>query len=268
MSLSCHVMIIDDEDWIREGLSEHIDWERLQLTMMGAFKDGEEALRYLEQAPIDLILSDIRMPNMNGLELLRWLRNTASANPKLLRTKVIFLSGYGDFGYAQEALRLGAIDYLLKPADLEEIENALAKAKSIWLKEIELEDKLAALSGDYERYERNSKESIEPTSHLVKRALRLISERYAEELQLSQIAEELFVTPNYLSRLFRQETGLSFSDHLSQIRLKKACEMLVTSPMKIYQVGEAVGYPNSRYFSEWFQKQTGMAPGDYRNRHT
>ncbi|WP_156158041.1 helix-turn-helix transcriptional regulator [Gordoniibacillus kamchatkensis] len=88
-----------------------------------------------------------------------------------------------------------------------------------------------------------------------------MSSKFADELHLSELAEELCVTPNYLSRLFRQETGRSFSDYLSDMRMEKAMELLKSSTLKIYQIGDAVGYPNPRYFSEWFHKQTGMSPG-------
>jgi len=268
MRLPCHAIVIDDEAWIREGLVQHIDWHRMQITFLGAFSDGDEALGFLRQAPVDLIISDIRMPHMSGLELLRFIREEAIENSRLQRTKVIFLSGFGDFSYAQEALRLGATDFLLKPADVEMIEQALLRAKDQWATEMEYDLQRSIRLGHPNRSSgKGSVASEQQPSHLVTRALYLMMEHYTEDIQLGQIADSLYVTPNYLSRLFRQETGLSFSEQLSQIRLKKACELLISSPSKIYQVGESVGYPNSRYFSEWFQKQTGMTPGEYRNKH-
>lgn len=255
---TCRAMIIDDEAWIREGLSEHIEWEKLGIELVKVFQDGNEALDYLEKDSTDILLSDIRMPNMTGLELVARLREKARNDPfsKLSQIKVIFLSGYGDFKYAQEALRLGAVDYLLKPADVEEIEIALMKAKALCKQDGEESSALTAV------------EPVEePSSYLIKKALQFIQVHYAEDISLSHIAGELFVTPNYLSRLFRQESGQVFSDYLSRIRMEKAYAMLVDSNLKIYQIGEAVGYPNPRYFSEWFQKNAGMSPGDYRKRN-
>jgi len=255
---ACRAVLIDDETWIREGLSEHINWDLLGIELVQIFQDGLEAIEYLEVDPVDIVLSDIRMPNMTGLELVARLREVESAKPSPAKTKVIFLSGYGDFKYAQEALRLGAVDYLLKPSDVEEIEEALQKAKQLCSKEITHELEAPA----------EPKAAEEPSSYLIKKALQVMHAKFTEDLHLNQIADELFVTSNYLSRLFRQETGKSFSDYLSELRIEKACELLVSSTQKIYQIGEAVGYPNPRYFSEWFQKQMGMSPGDYRARRS
>ncbi|WP_169306731.1 response regulator transcription factor [Cohnella pontilimi] len=248
----CRAIIIDDEEWIREGLSEHIDWDKLGIELVRAFKDGTEAFSYLEKETADIILSDIRMPNMSGLELLSRLRERGAGRPDLTQVKVIFLSGFGDFKYAQEALRLGAIDYLLKPTEVEEIEASLLKAKR-------------RHEESFERTAPAAEPAEEPSSYLIKKALQLLSDRYHEDLHLSDLAAELFITPNYLSRLFRQETGKSFVELLMEIRLEKARAMLTQDMVKIYEVGLAVGYPNPRYFSEWFQKNTGMSPGEYRN---
>lgn len=253
----CRAVIIDDETWIREGLSEHINWGMLGIELVHVFQDGLEAIRYMEDNPVDILLSDIRMPNMTGLELVARLREMEKERSMPANTKVIFLSGYGDFKYAQEALRLGAVDYLLKPSDVEEIEVALHKAKMLCTSDTPLPDASSL----------ETKAAEEPNSYLIKKALQMMSSRFTEDLHLNQIAEELFVTSNYLSRLFRQETGKSFSDCLSQLRIEKACELLGSSTLKIYQIGESVGYPNPRYFSEWFQKQKGMSPGDYRSKH-
>jgi two-component system response regulator YesN len=149
-----------------------------------------------------------------------------------------------------------AVDYLLKPSDVEEIEEALAKAK--------------ALGGEQEaslQDEGSMGKAEEPASYLIKMALNVMSSKFTEDIHLSEIVDELCVTPNYLSRLFRQETGRSFSDYLSDLRMEKAIELLKSSKLKIYQIGDAVGYSNPRYFSEWFQKHTGMLPGDYRKHH-
>lgn len=255
----CRAVIIDDEAWIREGLCEHIRWEKLGIELAAVFRDGMEAFSRLEEDPVEILLSDIRMPNMTGLELVARLRESAKRNENraLSRTKVIFLSGYDDFKYAQEAIRLGAVDYLLKPTEVEEIEEALLRAKNLWNRERRMT--VAPDAGE---------QPEEPGSYLIRKALNYIREHYAEDIQLTKLANELFVSPNYLSRLFRQETGLSFVDHLSRVRLEKACDLLREGVLKIYQVGEAVGYPNPRYFSEWFQKNTGMTPGEYRNRHS
>ncbi|UJF34871.1 response regulator transcription factor [Paenibacillus hexagrammi] len=265
-------IIIDDEAWIRDGLSKHIGWERLGIELVQIFEDGQDALSFLLENPVHIVLSDIRMPNMTGLELVATVREEAKQRKHLSDMKVIFLSGFGDFKYAQEALRLGAVDYLLKPTDVEEIEEALAKAAALVGNTNDITNNRTSTSMSSTNTNGTSSLEIadlieEPASYLIKKALGMMAATFTEDIHLSEIADELCVTPNYLSRLFRQETGKSFSDLLSDLRMEKATELLRTSTLKIYQIGDAVGYPNARYFSEWFQKQTGMSPGDYRKQH-
>ncbi|NOU98897.1 response regulator transcription factor [Paenibacillus planticolens] len=259
-NVECRAVIIDDEAWIREGLSEHIDWKKLGIVLVKVFHDGADAFAYLKEEPVDIILSDIRMPNMTGLEMLAKLRDSASesAANDFSRIKTIFLSGYNDFKFAQEALRLGAVDFLLKPSDLVDIENALLKAKHLWTSNGAIQFKQLC----------STEPTEEPGSYLIKRALNYIHAHFAEEIHLTDIAKELSVTPNHLSRLFRQDIDQSFSDYLSQMRMNKACSLLVESNMKIYQIGDMLAYTNPRCFREWFQKNTGMSPVEYRKKHT
>lgn len=245
-------IIVDDEAWIREGLSEYIGWNGLDIDLLGAFADGHEALRFMEAQPVDIILSDIRMPSLSGLELITKLREQEQERRRDEHAQVIFLSGYDDFKYAQEAIRLGAFDYLLKPTEVEEIEIVLRKATLICGKQENAQDPATAVD--------------DSMSYLIKKAIHLINEHFSEDIQLSQLAAELYVTPNYLSRLFRTETGKVFSDYLSELRMEKAFALLKEGELKIYQIGVEVGYPNPRYFSDWFHKNAGMTPGEYRKR--
>ncbi|RED59387.1 response regulator transcription factor [Cohnella lupini] len=258
---SCKAIIIDDEAWIREGLSEHVGWQELGIELVQAFQDGAEAYDYLVREPAAIVLTDIRMPNMTGLELLAKLHELKNVRPDRSIPKVIFLSGYEDFKYAQEAVRLGAVDYLLKPAEVEEIESSLAKAKRMCDESIESVSQNGQSATKLAVVE-------EPSSYLIKKAIHILATRFREDLHLTDIAGELFITPNYLSRLFRQETGKSFGELLSEVRLDNARALLLSNDaMKIYEVGSAIGYSNPRYFSEWFHKNTGMSPGEYRNHH-
>ncbi|MED4582315.1 response regulator [Brevibacillus choshinensis] len=271
MNHPCRAIIVDDEDWIREGLCEEIGWERLGINLAASFSEGTHAITYVLEHRVEIILTDIRMTQMTGLEMLAMLREHAADDPSLNAIKVIFLSGYGDFKYAQEALRLGAFDYLLKPSEVEDIERVLAKAKQQWEQDVQLQEMVqktsASADTESKRSWRGDGVKEEPSSYLVKKAQSIIRERYAEDLQLTKLAGEVFVSPNYLSRLIRQETGFSFVEYLSGVRLQHAIVLLMSSHLKIYEIGEKVGYPNPRYFSDWFQKQTGFSPVEYRDRH-
>ncbi|GKH30670.1 response regulator [Muricomes sp. OA1] len=118
------IMIVDDELIIREGISTFIDWEGLDCQIAHSASDGLEAVEFLQTACVDIIITDIRMPGKNGLELAEYVRKYAPS------TKLIILSGYSDFKYAQEALRHGAFDFILKDNPLSKIENAVRRAIS------------------------------------------------------------------------------------------------------------------------------------------
>lgn len=115
------MLIVDDEPIICRGLRCTIDWEKLGVEVIGEAYDGEEALRMQEQLPADFILSDIRMEGMDGLELAEQLRL------RFPETRLVIISGYEDFGYARQAMRLGVNDYLLKPVEVEELTKVVQK---------------------------------------------------------------------------------------------------------------------------------------------
>lgn len=113
------LLVVDDEIWIRERISKEIPWESVQAEVVGTAEDGQEALEMAEELEPDIIITDIRMPGFDGIELLRELRK------KSLDIKVILLSGYNDFSYAKEAIKYGAFDYVLKPAEDQELLNVV-----------------------------------------------------------------------------------------------------------------------------------------------
>ena len=113
------LLVVDDEIWIRERISKEIPWESVQAEVVGTAEDGQEALEMAEELEPDIIITDIRMPGFDGIELLRELRK------KSLDIKVILLSGYNDFSYAKEAIKYGAFDYILKPAEDQELLNVV-----------------------------------------------------------------------------------------------------------------------------------------------
>lgn len=120
------VLLADDEPFIMEGLKILIDWESEGYEIAGTFANGEQVLEYLKSAEADLIISDIKMPGMDGLELLARIREMG-----LTRVQFILLSGYEDFSFAQQAIRHGCIGYILKPMEAKELTALLRKVRSL-----------------------------------------------------------------------------------------------------------------------------------------
>lgn len=237
------IVIIDDEPKIRNGLSHmlarHIAWN-----VVGVFEDALSALEYLEKHHVDVILTDIKMPEMNGLEMIARLRE------KNLRTYVIIISGYGNFQFAQQAIELGVFRYILKPTNPRELIEVLEKVEKLRQKD----------------EEDTTEEKVEVGNLLVMKAVEYIEQNYAGKISLKDIASHLYVTPNYLSNLFKQHTGENMSSYITDYRLKKSREYLKRPEYSVTEIAELVGIGNSRYFSNIFKKKYGQTPSEYRNR--
>ena len=117
------VIVVDDERFVRMGIVGETDWASLGCEVVGEAENGLDALELVHKKNPDLMICDIRMPKMNGLEMLKKLRE--EKNP----VQVIFLTAYSEFSYAREALKLYAFDYLLKPFEDGELESAILRAK-------------------------------------------------------------------------------------------------------------------------------------------
>lgn len=119
------VLLVDDEPFIARGLSVLVDWNALGFTIAGTASNGKQALSFLKKHPVDLILADIQMPVMDGLELIEILRRD-----KISDAYFVILSGYSDFEYARQALRFDCMDYLLKPVMTDQLTELLQKVRA------------------------------------------------------------------------------------------------------------------------------------------
>lgn len=362
------ILLVDDEPIVREGLKNGVDWNDMELQLVGCEANGQDALKTFIQEGADIVLTDIRMPFMDGLQLTREIKILDST------TIVILLSAYDDFKYAQQAIKLGAFDYILKPIDIQllklTIKKAISERKKILEKEkntlpslqerdlkffnsqyfknsLELETELikALKRGDSEtsvktlntiwnqfniiNYSIDFKKrwsleliatitrvlidigenadvlfketdpwkqicdkstddklynwiksiievvceyiSISKNSKnrkLIDLAIQMIEENYSDlHISLNSIADKLYISPNYLSTLFKSEIGITFSEYLTSYRIEKAKTLLKDVKVKIYEVAEAVGYNDQHYFTKVFKNFTGMTPKEFKERN-
>jgi two-component system response regulator YesN len=390
------VVIADDEPIIREGIRDAVDWESLGLEVVAEAGDGEEALELALRHRANVLLVDINMPIMNGLTLIREVKE------QLPNIRVVIVTGHDEFGYAQQAIRFGVDEYILKPANPDQLNEVLLRVKreldrsasqeshllmasrqirknipllrerfcNEWIEEAlseqEIVDQLQFLDlpvrppnafgivrwpevdlGQSVRSERDRQlmlfaienicsEVLSPREHaifrdssgfigaivwgeadeqlfaeieahvarylklhivtqcvpveggyadvgaayrkaragvyketsispLVRRARQYLREHYSDsQLSLESVAKAIGVSPVYLSRLFKQETGTTFVTLLTQIRISKAVQLLSTTDRSIADIGEAVGYESQHYFSTAFKKVVGVSPNRYR----
>lgn len=243
------VVLVDDEQVIVDGLTRVVPWAEYDCRVAATAFDaasGEAAVR--EHRP-DILFTDIRMPDRDGLSMIAGLR---SEFPDML---VIVLSGYNDFEYAREAIRLGVFRYLVKPSKMDEIDEALKAATQ--------QDRADA----GERVAESGSESTADTanSFVVRRALEYMEEHYAEKLSLAMVAEQCYVSQWHLSKLLNTHTNQSFYDIQNNIRIKKAKELLQQPQLKVNEICERVGYTDTAHFSRVFKHLTGMSANAYRN---
>jgi YesN/AraC family two-component response regulator len=237
------LIIVDDEIHIREGLKENLSWHELGFVITGLFENGRQALNYVERYEIDVALTDVRMPVMDGLEFAR--RVYEGRYP----AKIVFLSGYAEFEYAQKAIEYGVHAYILKPVDWDKLALEFLKIREILDAKHHAFESGGEPRGYYEKIKNKVQEYIQ--------------ENY-RTATLESAAVRVFISPNYLSKIFKRKAGISFSEYLLEVKMKKAEEMLLRIENKIYEVAFAVGYDNPKNFSRAFKQYSGKTPREFR----
>ena len=242
------VVLVDDERLIIRGLSTVVPWQELGCEVAGTAYDGKTGLELIRTIKPDIVLTDIRMPNMDGLTMLAAIR---SEYPEI---QTAVLTAYRDFDYARQAITLGVCRYLLKPSNLEELKEAVRLMVS----------RLETLPS---RKEEPEEETVRAAgNHLVRAALAYMKDHCSEQhLSLNDVADHVYVSQWHLSKLLNRETGQSFFDLLGSLRISKAKELLEDSSMRIHEVAEATGFSDVAHFSRSFKRFAGCTPGEYRN---
>ena len=234
------VLLVDDEIMIREGFKRLFDWESHDCEVVGEAADGMEALAKLDALEPDIAIMDINIPIMNGLKVIQLSRI------KHPDTAFVIVSGYDDFAYCREALRLQITDYILKPVNYEEFGTCIDNLK------IALFQRQSSGAGE-QREER--------TIHGITQYLQ---EHLAEEVSLSVLAEEFHLSAQYISQLFKNEIGVGFLTYLPNIRMERAKQLLLSTSLSIAEVSEQSGYSDYRVFTKVFKKSEGITPSQYR----
>ncbi len=257
------VIVVEDENLVRKGLILTTPWEDYGFEVIGEAETGDEGLKLAAELHPDLIVTDIRMPGMDGLELIERLG-------ELIEAEYLIISGYNDFSYAKQAMRLGVKDYLLKPIDDEELYQVLERlaesirskkqAKKVQESLSHIEDSKIMLFKEY-----LLDNELKAKSNYVWEAIKYLKESYREDLNIRKVADFLKISESYLSRLFKMETGYTFVEYLTNYRIKKAIELLREKSEKIYEVAALVGYSDSRYFSALFRKYVGVTPSEFKD---
>jgi two-component system response regulator YesN len=253
------VLVVEDEPAARKELVLLTPWDELGMVCVGEAADGEQALEKIRSTSPDIVITDIRMPGMDGLSLIEALCDLATSAEKDL-PEIIILSGYSEFEYARRAMRFGVDEYLLKPIEDEALGAALLRKAT----------KIHARSPQHQAEKRFfNKDELQhldnESSTFVDTAIDIIGRRYIQGVSIEEVATELGVSSGHLSRIFKRETGFTFVDYLMHVRIKHAMELLHDPGVKIYEVADLVGYEDPRYFAQVFKKIVGVNPREFKD---
>jgi len=257
-----NLFIADDEAIIRQGLLS-IDWRSIGVRVVGDVSNGFEAVDLLQSEIIDVALVDIRMPGFDGIELSKFVFEHEMC------TRVILLSGYKDFEYAQSAIRYNVSQYILKPSSPEELLEAVKNASQQAEKRRQNDMRLRLLEAEL-----GKRQLIMDDNDIVlgefdrtfitQRILNYIADNYKKPVSLSSMSKELYYSTVYLSKVIKKDTGYTFLEILNAVRVHSAAERLREDNQNLAIVGESVCINDPRYFSHVFKKYFGISPAIYR----
>lgn len=238
------VVIVEDEELVRRGIVTAVNWASADCEVVGEAASGAEGIDVIRSSHPDIVVTDIRMPGMDGLEMIRRLREEGC------EAKFILLTAYSDFSYAQKAVKLGAVDYLLKPFHDGELEAAAARIADRGRSRAQ--SPLTGIADSKNRY--------------VSEAAQFMSTHLNDpDMSVGAVARQLGLSEGHLSHLFKKETGMTVSSYLTACRMEKARELLSDCRSRVYEVAERVGYRDIAHFSSSFKKSVGVSPSEYQN---
>ncbi|MGC3952861.1 MAG: response regulator [Propionicimonas sp.] len=252
------VVLAEDQEFVRQAIAAMIRTDCQDFEVAGSYADGAEVLAGFDQAVPDIVLTDIKMPRLDGLHLARLLHQ------RYPRVKVIILSGYGEFEYARKAMSYGVSEYLLKPCRPEDLYGAL-RAAAAEIEEYRSLSRLAVRGVDAaESGSEPASGSESNADALLGRAVAHIREKYWTDLSLDDVARACYVSGRHLSRLLSEKLGASFTTLVTETRMERARELLRDPSYRVQEVATLVGYNDYRYFNYVFKKTTGQTPTAYR----
>lgn len=234
------VLLVDDEIVIREGFKKLFDWAAHDCEVVGEAADGMEALMQIDTLLPDVVIMDINIPVMNGLKVVQM---SKMKHPDMA---FVIVSGYDDFSYCREALRLQITDYILKPVNYDEFGICI--------------DNLKISMFENKKMEQTGEEG----EQMIVGIVRYMQEHLKDEITLNVLANEFHLSAQYISQLFKNEIGVNFLAYLTNIRMEQAKKLLLSTDDTVAEIAEKSGYADYRVFTKAFKKSEGVTPSQYR----
>ena len=243
-----NVAVFEDNPLVLKSITSTINWNELGCVIAGTAENGNDAYTLMQEIRIDIVISDIKMPGIDGLSLAKKVSDMG------LHTKIILITGFHEFDLARQAVHLGVFDMLAKPVSNESICASVNRATEILMEEFADLPEVSPFRAP------------DNASSLVRHAIAFLNLHYPTEITLEIVSAHLKVSPNHLSRILKRETGFGFVEILTKIRLAEALKLLERPDAKVYMVAEQVGYRDYAYFYQVFKKYYNTSPQKYRNK--
>lgn len=240
------ILLVDDERWVRTALKWTINKLNLPVEVVQECENGLQALEWIKENQVDLIMTDVRMPIMDGMTFVKELANIKE------KQDVIVISVHDEFQFVQQALRSGVTDYLLKPIEEEDLRASLEK----WLQTEE--------AGKQIKTAVSTANGPAVPSTTIEQVLEHIRKTPLNEVTLHETAQKIHVNPSYLSQLFKQQLNKKFIDYLTELRIEEGKHLLLHTTLRMSEIADRVGYGDVAYFSNNFKKMTGCTPSEFR----
>ena len=251
----CRILIADDEPIERMVISKTIqNYFGDELEIFQA-ENGREAIAVFQEKDCHIALLDISMPGIDGLEAAEEIRKGSQT------CSIIFLTAYDEFDYAKRAIRVHALDYLLKPSTKEDLIAVLEEAVYLSRQDSAL---AKAPLDRAETEEKDEKLDVVKNQVLAEHIREYLATHYMEDISLQDAAEQLHYSDAYFCKFFKQNFDKSFIVYLSELRIAKAKELLADITINVKDIGQKVGYRDSSYFTKVFKRFTGVTPSEYR----
>lgn len=253
------VLIAEDEDIIRKGILFTFPWSEMDCCVVGEARNGQEGIDAIKNMRPDIVIADINMPIIDGLEMIK---NTINK----YEYSAIILSGYSEFEYAKEAIEYGVIGYLLKPLQEEEMKEAINRAKK------EIEAKKAYLSKLSTKEEWKGISILKDYNaaivedRIVKDMLQFIYDNYQNKVTMQDLVLQLNYSETLLNNKFKKSVGTTFIDYLNRYRIQKAIAMMKDGTLSLQEIAWRCGIGYYKYFRTVFQKYVGCSPKEYCNK--
>lgn len=250
-----NILIVDDEIYTIEDIRACIDQEALNIGEIYTAVNTNSAMRILGQEPVHIIISDIDMPGGDGISFLRSVRDTHADTP------CIFVTNYADFSYAQQAIHLKVLDYLLKPIEMDVLNEALSRAISL------VNENAEPAAEALKHPNSKNKEGMTTFIHsdkYISNAMEYIQNNLLNDVTRESVSEYVHISPDHLDRLFREQVGMSAFRYIVARKIEYAKELLLKTDFPVCAIATDLGYCNLSNFSLAFRKIVGVTPAEYR----